>query len=70
MAASLFAANNGYLDDVDVKDVLPFEKGMVDFLKTSYGALIDGIEAKKEVGKEDEAALHDAIKAYKQNSAF
>lgn len=70
MAASLFAANNGYLDDVEVKDVLPFEKGMVDFLKTSYGALIDGIEAKKEVGKEDEAALHDAIKAYKQNSAF
>ena len=43
---------------------------MVDFLKISYGALIDGIEAKKEVGKEDEAALHDAIKAYKQNSAF
>ena len=42
---------------------------MVDFAKTSYGALIDGIEAKK-VGKEDEAALHDAIKAYKQNSAF
>ena len=70
MAASLFADNNGYLDDVEVKDVLPFEKGMVDFLKTSYGALIDGIEAKKEVGKEDEAALHDAIKAYKQNSAF
>ena len=70
MAASLFAANNGYLDDVEVKDVLEFEKGMVDFLKTGYGSLVDNIEAKKEVTKEDEATLNEAIKAYKQNSAF
>lgn len=70
MAASLFAANNGYLDDVEVKDVLAFEKGMVDFLKTGYGSLVDSVESKKEVTKEDEVALHEAIKAYKQNSAF
>ncbi len=70
MSASLFAANNGYLDDVEVKDVLSFEKGMLDFLKTSHGALIDRIESTKEVSKDDEVALNDAIKAYKQVAAF
>ena len=70
MSASLFAANNGYLDDVEVKDVLSFEKGMTDFLKTSHGALVDRIEDTKEVSKDDEVALNDAIKAYKQTAAF
>lgn len=70
MSASLFAANSGYLDDVEVKDVLSFEKGMLDFLKTSHGALIDRIESNKEVSKDDEVALNDAIKAYKQVAAF
>ena len=70
MSASLFAANNGYLDDVEVKDVLSFEKGMIDFLKTSHGALVDRIESTKEVSKDDEVALNDAIKAYKQTAAF
>ena len=27
MAASLFAVNKGYLDNIDVKQVLPFEAG-------------------------------------------
>ncbi|MBS1174056.1 MAG: atpA [Burkholderiaceae bacterium] len=70
MSASLFAANSGYLDDVEVKDVLSFEKGMIDFLKTGHGALVDRIESTKEVSKDDEVALNDAIKAYKQVAAF
>ena len=53
-----------------MKDVLSFEKGMIDFLKTSHGALVDRIESTKEVSKDDEVALNDAIKAYKQTAAF
>ncbi|TDR30985.1 F0F1 ATP synthase subunit alpha [Hydromonas duriensis] len=70
MSASLYAANNGYLDDLEVKDVLPFEKGLHDYLRLSHAGLVDSIESKKEVTKEDEALLAEALKAYKQNAAF
>ena len=70
MSASLYAANNGYLDDIDVKHVLPFEKGLHDFLKLSHSGLVDSIESKKEVTKEDEALLAAAVKTYKQDAAF
>ena len=70
MSASLYAANNGYLDDIEVKDVLPFEKGLHDFLKLSHSGLVDSIESKKEVTKDDEALLAAAVKTYKQDAAF
>jgi F-type H+-transporting ATPase subunit alpha len=70
MAASLFAANNGSLDDVEVNDVLAFEKALHDFLKTNHAALIANIEEKLEVSKDDEAALKLAVASFKQNAAF
>ena len=38
MAASLFAVNKGFMDDVDVKKVLAFESGLHTHLKTSHAA--------------------------------
>jgi F-type H+-transporting ATPase subunit alpha len=70
MAISLFAVNNGYLDDLDIKKVLPFEKGLHDFLKARHAALVQRIEDSKEVGKDDEATLHEAVKEFKKGGAF
>ena len=70
LAISLFAANNGYLDDIDVKSVLLFESGLRSFLLTSYKSLIDNIEATKDLSKEDEAKLHEAVKAFKKSGAY
>ncbi|MEJ2769311.1 F0F1 ATP synthase subunit alpha [Mycetohabitans sp. B46] len=70
LAVALFAANNGYLDDLEVKDVLPFEKGLGEFLKTSHAALIKRIEDNKDLAKDDEAALHTAIKDFKKSGAY
>ena len=67
---SLFAANNGYLDDLDIAQVLPFEKGLREVLKTSHGALIGRIEETKDLSKDDEAALHAAIKDFKKTGAY
>src|SRR4051795_12177246 len=36
MAATLYAVNNGYLDDVPVKKVLAFENGLHGYMKTSH----------------------------------
>src|SRR4026208_2261501 len=38
MAASLFAVNKGFLDDIDIKRVLPFEHGLHAFLKDKHAA--------------------------------
>jgi F-type H+-transporting ATPase subunit alpha len=70
MSVSLFAVNNGYLDDLDVKKVLVFEKGLHDYLKAKHAAVVERIENSKEVSKDDEAALHQAIKEFKQTGAY
>src|SRR5918996_1191393 len=44
MAASLFAVNKGYFDDLDVKQVLAFEHGLHTWLKDKHGALISKLE--------------------------
>src|SRR5881296_2828155 len=48
MAASLFAVNKGFMDDVDVKKILAFESGLHTHLKTSHAALIAKIEDSKQ----------------------
>ncbi|CAZ89900.1 membrane-bound ATP synthase, F1 sector, alpha-subunit [Thiomonas arsenitoxydans] len=70
MAASLYAVNNGYLDDIEVKQVLPFEKGLHDHLQTKHAALVQSIESSKDLSKDDEAKLKEAIAEFKKNGAY
>ncbi|KML55075.1 ATP F0F1 synthase subunit alpha [Burkholderia cepacia] len=70
LAVSLYAANNGYLDDLDVKQVLAFEKGLRDNLKTSHADLIKRIEDTKDLSKDDEGALRAAIESFKKSGAY
>jgi len=70
LSVALFAANNGYLDDLEVKDVLPFEKGLREFLKAKHADLIGRVEDKKDLSKDDEAILHTALKDFKKSGAY
>jgi len=70
MAASLYAMNNGYFDDLEVKHVLAFEKGLQDHLKSKYADLVGRIEESKDLSKDDEAALRSAIEDYKRSASF
>jgi F-type H+/Na+-transporting ATPase subunit alpha len=70
MALTLFAVNNGYFDDIEVKKALAAEKSMRDYLKGKDGALVGRMEEKKDLSAEDEKALHDAIKDWKKNGSF
>ncbi|AOR67861.1 F0F1 ATP synthase subunit alpha [Burkholderia stabilis] len=70
LAVSLYAANNGYLDDLDVKQVLSFEKGLRENLKTSHADLIKRIEDTKDLSKDDEGALRAAIESFKKSGAY
>ncbi len=69
-AITLFAVNNGYFDDVDVKNALAVERALREHLKSKHAALIDRIESTKDLSKDDEAALHEAIKEFKKSGAY
>src|SRR5437868_11171198 len=61
MAASLFAVNKGYFDDIDVKKVLAFEHGLHQFLRDKHAALLSKLETSRAMDKDAEAALVSAI---------
>jgi len=70
LAVTLFTVTKGYLDDIDVGQILPFEKALKDTLKSKHEALVQRIEDKKELSKEDEAELAAAIEEFKKHGAF
>jgi len=70
LAVALYAVNNGYLDDLEVTQVLAFEKALKDYLKAKHEALIQRIEDVKELSKEDDAALGAAIQEFKKHGTF
>ncbi len=70
MALTLFAVNNGYFDDIEVKKALAAEKSMRDYIKEKYAALVKTMEDKKDLSADHEKALHEAIKDWKKNGSF
>jgi len=70
MALILFAVNNNYMDDVDVKKALGFEKALSGFMKTKYAALVDSIDKAANLSADDEKALHAAIADFKKTGAY
>jgi F-type H+-transporting ATPase subunit alpha len=70
MALTLFGVNNGYFDDIDVKKALAAERSMRDYLKGKYADLVNRLETNKDLSKEDEAALNEAIKDWKKNGTY
>jgi len=69
-AISLFAVNHGYLDDIEVSKILPFEKALKDHLKNSHAELVQRIQDTKKLSKEDEAALTEAVEDFKKRGAY
>jgi F-type H+-transporting ATPase subunit alpha len=69
-AVTLFAVNNGHLDDIDVKDALAAEKNLREFLLAKHAALVERIESTKDLSKDDEKALTDAIGQFKKSAGY
>ena len=70
MAVVLFAVNNSYYDDIDVKKALSAERAMRDYLKSKYADLVNRIESTKDLSADDEKALHEAVKDFKKNGTY
>ena len=61
---SIFAGTRGYLDTVAVKDVVRFEKEMLNSIRAKNGDILDAIRTDRELKKETEAKLADALAAF------
>ncbi|OOZ40155.1 F0F1 ATP synthase subunit alpha [Solemya elarraichensis gill symbiont] len=70
MAMTLFAANEGYIDDVDVNKVVDFEAAMMGYMNSSQSELMSKINDTGDYNEEIEGAMHDALKAFKANSTW
>ncbi len=70
LAVSLFAVTRGYLDDLPVEKVLPFETALHDHMKTQHAAWVDRVEASKDLSKEDEDALKGVVESFLKTGAF
>jgi F-type H+-transporting ATPase subunit alpha len=69
MAATLFAVNKGYVDDVDLKKVLAFEHGLHQHLRSSHAALLAKLETDRAMDKAAEEELAGALTAFKKSFA-
>lgn len=70
MALSLFAANEGYLDDVEVNKVVGFEAAMQAFVKSEYGEVLDKMSDTLEYSEDVQAGLHEALKSFKEKGSW
>jgi F-type H+-transporting ATPase subunit alpha len=70
MAITLFAVNNGYMDGLDVKKVLPFEAALQAYMRDKQKGLVDAINASGEMSGDNEAALKSALESFKQTAVY
>lgn len=70
MGVSLFAANEGYLDDIDVSEVVAFESGLHAHMRSNHQDLLDQVNDSGEYDDNVEAAMRSALDSYKANGAW
>ncbi len=70
MAVTLFAVNEGYLDDVDVKKVVDFEAAMQSYVKDKYQDLLDSMNQDQTYSDEVVEKLHAALKDFKATGSW
>ena len=70
MAMSLFAANEGYLDDVDVEKIVAFEAALHAYMRSSQAELSDKVNQEADWNDDVESAFHDALKDFKANNTW
>jgi F-type H+/Na+-transporting ATPase subunit alpha len=69
MAVSLYAVNQGHFDDIDGSRILAFEAALHQYMRQQHSALMDKIEATKDLDKEGEAEMGSAVTAFKKTWA-
>ncbi len=70
MAVSLFAAEKGYLDDVEINKVVAFEEQLLAYAKSTQKALLEKVNATCVMDDETERAFHELLKSFKETQTW
>ncbi len=70
MAVSLYAANEGYLDDVEVDKIVDFEAALHSYMRSEHAELLERINASGEYTEEFEKAFQAALQDFKANHVW
>ena len=62
----IYAGGQGYLDDMDVAQVRPFEKGLYPFVENAHPAILSDIREKKTLDDDLKASMNQVIEEYKE----
>ena len=70
MAVSLYAANEGYLDDLPVNKVRDFELALQGYMKSSHAKLLEKIDQTGDYNDEIQKGLSEALKGFKATQTW
>jgi len=70
MAVSLYAAEKGYLDDLKIAEILPFERALHQFMTQNQGELMQKIVATGDWNDAIEAAFKQALEEFKKTGSW
>jgi len=70
MAVSLYAANEGYLDDVDAKKIVDFEQALHTYVRNSQKDLLDKINESGDYNDDIQSGLKAALDDFKANHTW
>jgi F-type H+-transporting ATPase subunit alpha len=70
MGAMLFAANEGYLEDVAVDKILDFEQALVSYMRSEHGDFMTNIDETGDYSDEIVETLNKAITKFKETQTY
>ena len=70
MAISLYAANEGYLDDIDPSKIVAFEAALHAHANEKFSALLETINSSGDYSDAIEAGLKEAVEDFKRNGTY
>jgi len=70
MGVSIYAANNGYLEDIELKKVLDFEASLLSYMNSEHGDLIAQINKTGDYNDDIEGQFKSALDKFKSTQSW
>ena len=64
---SIFAGAKGFLDDLPIAQVLPFEQGLLRHFRDEYPEIVDELDREKKLSDDLEAKIRGVVEGFKAN---
>ena len=69
-AVSVYASNEGYMADVEVKKIVDFDTALISYFRSEYAALMQQIDETGDYNKDIEAAIKSGIESFKATQTY